>query len=95
MHHFCLVRYGIVRAQDTQQAHNIFYIIARSLFIKEEKLSKEMEKLLQQKNNHDGEWLTIESANEYYKRACEIRNSQEKIQKNYENYEQSFKKDMD
>lgn len=33
-----------------------------------------MEKLLQQKNNHDGEWLTIESANEYYKRACEIRN---------------------
>lgn len=54
-----------------------------------------MEKLLQQKNNHDGEWLTIESANEYYKRACEIRNSQEKIQKNYENYEQSFKKDMD
>ena len=42
--------------------------------MKEEKLSKEMEKLLQQKNNHDGEWLTIESANEYYKRACEIRN---------------------
>lgn len=39
-----------------------------------EKLSKEMKHLMQQKANHKGEWLTMEAANDYYKRACEIRN---------------------
>ena len=43
--------------------------------MKKEKLSKEMKYLMCQKSNHKGEWLTIEAAKEYYKRACEISNS--------------------
>ena len=38
-------------------------------------LSKEMKFLMLQRAKHKGEWLTIEAANEYYRRACEITNA--------------------